>query len=263
MPPTLNKDYDKLICIGDSLTQHGWDVTKQGWVAQLARTYLRRLDIINRGFSGFNSRWAKIVIPRTIPTPVEGSVRPRLVTIFYGSNDAQYAGMKCHVPLDEFKANIIDIVNVFRSPGSELYSPGTRVILITQPPVGDRLYAHSSVLQGKPVDRRKETSEPYAEAVREAARELRVPCVDLWTAMEAKIKARQNQGTPSEFEGYEDYLWDGLHLNDNGNNLLFKLLMETITANFPELIPDSMPFIIPPFHDFADPEELIRMLDSR
>ncbi|KAJ2794822.1 isoamyl acetate-hydrolyzing esterase, partial [Coemansia guatemalensis] len=169
----------------------------------------------------------------------------------------------CHVPLNEFKANIIDLVNIFRSPESEFYSPDTKVILITQPPVGDKLYARDCAQQGKPVDRRKETSAPYAGAVREAARELGVPCVDLWTAMEDEIKAKQDQGTLSEFEGYEDYLWDGLHLKDNGNDLLFKLLMETITANFPELIPDSIPFNVPPFRDFADSEELIRMLDSQ
>ncbi|PIA13162.1 SGNH hydrolase, partial [Coemansia reversa NRRL 1564] len=188
---------------------------------------------------------------------------PRLVTILFGSNDAQYFGLKCHVPLDEFKTNIIDIVNIFKSPESEFYSPDTKIILITPPPVGDKLYALKFALDGKTVDRRNETSKPYAEAVREVAKELSVPCVDLWTAIQIEVNAKQSNGIQSEFDGYEDYLSDGLHLNNNGNNMLFKLLMESITISFPELIPESMPFIIPSFRNFADSEELVRMLDSQ
>lgn len=46
--------YDSLICFGDSLTQQGSQIG--GFVASLQNVYLRRLDVINRGFGGYTSR---------------------------------------------------------------------------------------------------------------------------------------------------------------------------------------------------------------
>ncbi|KAJ2557813.1 isoamyl acetate-hydrolyzing esterase [Coemansia sp. RSA 1933] len=213
--------YDTIVCFGDSLTQHGWDVTKRGWTAQLAQTYLRKLDIVNRGFSGYTSRHGRILLPRILQSDNAPGSKPRLVTILFGSNDAQFAPYKAHVPLAEFRANIEFMV---RSVSS------TRLVLITPPPIAAGPFARSKAEKGTPVDRSIEVTRQYAEAVRQVAREHQLPCVDLWPAMEPNP---------------DDYLWDGLHLNANGNDLLFKLLMQTVSDNYPELNPDSMPFIVP------------------
>ena len=46
----------RIALYGDSLTQFSFDV--RGWGAMMAHSYQRRADIINRGFSGYNTRWA-------------------------------------------------------------------------------------------------------------------------------------------------------------------------------------------------------------
>ncbi|KAJ2529465.1 isoamyl acetate-hydrolyzing esterase [Coemansia sp. RSA 1935] len=235
MDPQATHQLPQIVCIGDSLTQHGWDVGKRGWTAQLAQTYLRRMDVVNRGLSGFNTRWAKHTVPRIISTQ-----NIRLVCILFGSNDAQFAPGKYHVPVDEFTDNLRDITRMVA---------GARVLLVTPPPVADRLY--ESLFEG-PADRCCEGTRLYADAVRTLAEELRIPCVDLWTAMETTATSTN---TP-----LDSFLWDGLHLNANGNDLLFSLLLQAIKSNYPELNPDSMPFVVPGHLDFANLDELTHML---
>ncbi|KAJ2402194.1 isoamyl acetate-hydrolyzing esterase [Coemansia sp. RSA 2559] len=224
--------YDTIVCFGDSLTQHGWDVTKHGWTAQLAQTYLRKLDIVNRGFSGYNSRHGRILLPQILP-PEDSKAENngsqlRLLTILFGSNDAQFAPYKAHVPLNDFRANIDFMV---RSVKSANYSNcTTRLVLITPPPVAPESFALSQAAKGMPVDRSSEVTSQYADVVRELAREHQVPCVDLWPAMES---------SPG------DFMWDGLHLNAKGNDLLFSLLMQTVRDSFPELDPEAIPFVVP------------------
>jgi lysophospholipase L1-like esterase len=41
----------KIICFGDSITQRGNDEL-DGWVSSLSNEYIRKLDVVNRGFSG-------------------------------------------------------------------------------------------------------------------------------------------------------------------------------------------------------------------
>lgn len=48
------KNMKTIVCIGDSITQQGFG--NSGWVAGLADTYQRRADIVDRGFSGYNTR---------------------------------------------------------------------------------------------------------------------------------------------------------------------------------------------------------------
>lgn len=53
--------------------------------------HFRKCDVLNRGFSGYNTRWAKIILPRLIG---KGNVldNPVAVTIFFGANDSALKG---------------------------------------------------------------------------------------------------------------------------------------------------------------------------
>ena len=53
----------KIVAFGDSLTQRGFDVDQGGWLAQLANAYVRRFDVVNRGYSGRSD---------TIPSRADG-----------------------------------------------------------------------------------------------------------------------------------------------------------------------------------------------
>nr|KAJ3419520.1 hypothetical protein HK105_006849 [Polyrhizophydium stewartii] len=75
-------ELDQILLFGDSLTQ-------------LADAYVRKLDVVNRGFSGYNTDWCRLLLPSVLatirPTP---RVRIRLVTVLLGANDAADAVIK-------------------------------------------------------------------------------------------------------------------------------------------------------------------------
>ena len=78
------------ITFGDSITQRGF---APGWSSLLADAYVRRVDVINRGYSGYNSRWALQLLDRVFPSPPAGASATaappaRLATVWFGANDA-------------------------------------------------------------------------------------------------------------------------------------------------------------------------------
>lgn len=47
---------DVFMLFGDSITQLGWQANT--FAQRLACAYVRKIDIINRGLSGYNTEWA-------------------------------------------------------------------------------------------------------------------------------------------------------------------------------------------------------------
>jgi hypothetical protein len=45
-----------------ALTHSVHPLRMAGWLAQLQHLYARRADVIGRGFSGYNSRWALTMV---------------------------------------------------------------------------------------------------------------------------------------------------------------------------------------------------------
>jgi isoamyl acetate esterase len=54
--------WKKLIMIGDSNTQFGNG--QSNWVAAIADTLQRKCDVINRGMSGYNTSYLKMILPQ-------------------------------------------------------------------------------------------------------------------------------------------------------------------------------------------------------
>ena len=97
-----------------------------------------------------------------------------------------------------------------KSPKSSYYSPTTRIILITPPPVNtfQRRAELESRVPPLTLDRDFEVTKAYAESVRVVARSEGVALVDIWSALwEA---AGKDEKSLSKF------LVDGLHLNEEG-----------------------------------------------
>ena len=72
-----------MACIGDSITQGSFSTS--GFGAYISNVYARRLDVLNRGFSGYNTRWAKKYASKIFPPK---TTKASLITIFFGANDA-------------------------------------------------------------------------------------------------------------------------------------------------------------------------------
>ena len=123
----------KVLCFGDSITQLGTDPYLLGWTSLLSQAYARRIDVVNRGLSGYNTTWALEALKHIIEEWKPNS--PSLITIFFGANDAALENGNCrkqHVPVAIYKSNLETIIKSLR----EAFL-GCKIILISPPPVNE------------------------------------------------------------------------------------------------------------------------------
>jgi isoamyl acetate esterase len=95
------------------------------------------------------------------------------------------------------------MVRAIRAPESPWYSPETRVLLITPPPI----HIPSMRVDMQPT-RTFEVTKAYAEEVKKVGEAENVPVVDAWTSIWRA--AGKNK------EGVRRFLTDGLHLSKAG-----------------------------------------------
>ena len=74
----------QFVFFGDSITQKAF--AQGGWAGVVADAYQRRVDVINRGYSGYNTRWALSIVDHLFPANTTSKVE--LATVFFGANDA-------------------------------------------------------------------------------------------------------------------------------------------------------------------------------
>lgn len=105
--------------------------------------------------------------------------------------------------------------------------PRAKLIIITPPPVhhGQRLEFQKQRYKEKAtgiLERTLESAGKYADAAKDVASSLSVPCLDMYNLMMKD----------SEFG---KYLWDGLHFSKEGHEFVSKQLFTFMEHNYPEL----------------------------
>ena len=206
------------VLFGDSITELSF-AADGGWGTRLAEHYARRADVLNRGLSGYNTRWALSVLPWVFG----GVPQPELVTVFFGANDASSPelNLRQHVPLEEFEANLVAIVRQLRGRWGE--GGGPRIVLIAPPPVGHeqrlafQIERYKEKATGK-LERTNELAGMYAAAVARAAHTCAVPLLDTWGTMQAE----KPDGS------WTEYLSDGLHLSPAGQRFVGEELVKLV-----------------------------------
>uniref|UniRef100_A0AAV1URV9 SGNH hydrolase-type esterase domain-containing protein n=1 Tax=Peronospora matthiolae TaxID=2874970 RepID=A0AAV1URV9_9STRA len=199
--------------IGDSLTEYGSDPAKRGFVTTVQHHHVRAVDCVNRGLSGYNSKW---VLEHAMPVYVDelqGQYSASLVTVFLGANDAALEhgpDAAQFVPLEDYRANLHEIVHRVRP----LLAPHGQVLLITPPCVID------SMRQG---DRSDASAAKYAEACVQVAAAKNVHVLDLHTYFNSMYPAESAR---------KAFFVDGLHLSAQGNEEVGKLLGVAINGMF-------------------------------
>ncbi|KAL0947078.1 hypothetical protein HGRIS_013219 [Hohenbuehelia grisea] len=237
----VSKVQDIFMLLGDSITQGGWE--NGGFGHRLSHVYARKLDLINRGLSGYNTEWAIPVFEQCFPTKAqqEHSPRVRLLTIWFGANDACIRPSPQHVPLPKFTENIRKLVHIVKSPESDYYSPDTRIILITPPPINTYQRKADLASRNPPLelDRKFEITQAYAKAVKDVGREEGVAVCDIWSIFWEAV-GRDEQSLSRFFS-------DGLHPNEAGYTIVYESLMKTIQNEYPELHHLNLPYVFPPW----------------
>ncbi|KAG9119824.1 hypothetical protein FRC07_004948 [Ceratobasidium sp. 392] len=230
---------DCIMILGDSLTQGGWE--PGGFVQRLAYVYGRRLDVLNRGLSGYNTEWGIPVFEESFAkTELQVALpKVKLLIVWFGANDSVLEHSPQHVPLPRFIENINTIVDMPTSPTSPWYSPTTRVLLVTAPPINTIERNAQLAARSPPLgpDRTHENTKAYAQAVVDVGKERGVPVVDLWTAIwKAAGETEKGLGT---------FLPDGLHCNEASYkaSILYDLIIEAISKHYPELHYEKLPHV--------------------
>ncbi|TFK42990.1 SGNH hydrolase-type esterase domain-containing protein [Crucibulum laeve] len=233
---------DVFMLFGDSITQGAWEPGLNGFGERLSHVYARKLDILNRGLSGYNTDWGIPVFEQCFAKHTEKHApKVRILTIWFGANDACIKPSPQHVPLPKFIENLKHIIDMVHSPESAYYSPFTRILLITPPPINT--HQRKADLESRnpplPLDRLFDITKAYADAVKDVAVEKKVALVDVWSAVwEAAGK---------EEKALARFLNDGLHLNGEGYAIMYNELVKTIAEIYPEVHYDKLGYVFPPW----------------
>ncbi|XP_062296987.1 isoamyl acetate-hydrolyzing esterase 1 homolog isoform X2 [Scomber scombrus] len=213
--------WPKVILFGDSITQFSFQA--HGWGSAIA-------DKLARGLSGYNSRWAKIVLPRLINSQSSADNNIAAVTVFFGANDCALEDQnpQQHIPLQEYSENLKEITRLLASAGVS----ADKVIFIAPPPIQESAWEKECMQKGCPLNRHNSVVGQYAQACVQAAGQCGADVLDLWTLM-------QKDG-----QDYTLYLSDGLHLSEKGNQFVSQHLWELLESRV-----EKLPFILPYWGD--------------
>jgi len=127
--------WPRVLLFGDSLTQYGFGL-EGGWAAMLADRLQRKADVVNRGFSGYNTRWCRSIMDQVFAKEAPSELA--CVIILLGSNDASLPDCfpKTHVPVEEYESNLSSMIDdlVFKFGIAK-----SKLILVTPPPVNRKM----------------------------------------------------------------------------------------------------------------------------
>ncbi|KAF8423673.1 GDSL Lipase/Acylhydrolase [Tirmania nivea] len=250
-------DYDKFLLFGDSITQGAFDQSSGfGFAAALQHDYVRKLDVINRGFSGYNTSHALRILPSIIQAPTHSQIR--LMTVFFGANDAVLEGLPQHVPLEEYRTNLHRIITHEVLQGHNL-----KLILITPPPICEYKTQEHDHGNGKTHKQRMAArTKEYVDVALEVGKEASIPTVNLWNAFMAYAGWSEGElllgcKTQPRNERLGALLRDGLHFTSKGYEIMYKEVVKTIAQHYPELKADTLPLIFPAWEVAPKYEALI------
>ena len=255
----------KLILIGDSITEQG-SSHAHGWVTSLSIRYNRRLDVINRGMNGYNSKWGLAALPlilEEILGPAVSIIDGDDECIAKDTEDDEQKQKECtRDAQQQTSATLKEQVHpqytfiigygandsaLFNGAHSRHHIPiqectsnlkqmtktvqtwntkNVAVALLTPPPC-------DTTIQSKSRDN-EHVTRLYAEACKQVATEMNVPVIDLWNGMQLPIvkDSKEDDVDIALFKNNEqwkvDYLSDGLHLTTMGNYRLYELVVEIL-----------------------------------
>ncbi|KEQ75180.1 SGNH hydrolase [Aureobasidium namibiae CBS 147.97] len=249
--------YDQFVFFGDSITQLSYAQDDGfGFLAAIASDYNRAVDIVCRGFAGANTRDALELFPQFFPSADEGP-SVRLLVIFFGANDSVLEGTAQHVPLLDFRENLISLA----THESIRAHPEVSLVFITPPPKSELMlkrvheeYANSSKENGQELPQFAQHSQAvthaYANTVKEVGQELNIPVVDLWSAITGRLQTLSKTGVSSPGGqgvgggeskwNFGQYLCDGVHLTGKGYKVLYEEFCSVIRLHYPGLSADNM-----------------------
>ncbi|OHF03712.1 GDSL-like Lipase/Acylhydrolase [Colletotrichum orchidophilum] len=193
---------------------------------------MRRLDVINRGFSGYNTNNALGVLPELFAPPSATTPKIDYLLILLGANDAclPIPTNSQQVPLEQYKQNLRDIIT---HAAIRAHSP--KILLVNPPPLDEIRMLERDLEKGHgQASRSAAVSKTYSDAALSVAAEFPgVVPVDLHKAVMRRAVSMTPGFTPSgpplghpegQRGALEVLIPDGLHLGGEGYRVLFELV---------------------------------------
>jgi lysophospholipase L1-like esterase len=195
-------DWKKIVALGDSNTQKGFD----NWLSLLSDKLKRKCDVFNRGFNGYTTRTIRQILPDIVNEFLSRSMTISAIIILLGTNDSSSNRIQ-HVPLDEFADNYQWIIDYLVNIGIEK----TNIVMMTPPKLQNMLYSGAYT---------EKSLKQYASKVKEIAIRNQMLCFDLLGLIES---------SPIDFN---QYLSDGLHFSKLGGEFLVENLWPFLNQTF-------------------------------
>ncbi|KAJ3287952.1 hypothetical protein HDU79_005318 [Rhizoclosmatium sp. JEL0117] len=223
-------DYDKLLLLGDSLTE--WSIRTNGWGQLLMQEYSRRLDVEFHGYGGYNSWHLMHMLPSILQEFQYSRDTIKLVTLLIGTNDARSLEPQ-HVDVDEYQAHLEEIIHLI----SETV-PKAKLVVMTPPPVGQRIVSHFHF---------KELI-VYRDACIETVQKLQqsLPNLELLNLWDLLIPTKSSLRDPAfDPASIMEFFSDGIHFSDKGNKQVFDGILTLVKEKWPDLTPATLKFKYP------------------
>ncbi|KAH8743669.1 SGNH hydrolase-type esterase domain-containing protein [Diaporthe sp. PMI_573] len=236
--------YPQVVLFGDSLFEGCVDIQDGfSFYATLQKHCLRRYDVVNRGFSGYNTSQALNIFEQLFPAPGPGTAKMEYLVILLGANDAALPldDNNQYVSLEGYKRNLVRMVG-----HPHVAAHGCKVPVVTPPPLDEIRRTEVDVAQHGRATREQARIAAYSQAAREVAAglgERSVACVDLAKALMDHAVANTPCWDASQpplgsaaggRRGYlEKLLPDGLHMSGEAYKVLWGLLEPEIEPRFP------------------------------
>ncbi|RKP01948.1 hypothetical protein CXG81DRAFT_25368 [Caulochytrium protostelioides] len=252
--PLFDVRLPRIACFGDSITQQGFS-PNQGWITTLANYWVRKAEVVNRGLSGYNAAWYRVLLPsfihelmmdamtgkRAANAPANPA-RVWFATLWLGANDAVLPAVnpKQHVPLDAFRDHL-------RAMVAMLQQADIPVIVITPPPPDPKRWS-SRYIDSPDPDRSIDTTRQYRDACIDVANATGSLVLDTWTLFFGPEAVY-------DIDVCARLLSDGLHLSAEGNARVGQALLDLVLKTWPGLNADVMTTAIP-WHRHVDANDL-------
>lgn len=225
----MDLDYKRFLLFGDSITEFSFNPNQFSVGAALTHAYARKLDVVQRGYSGYNSRWG-LKILKEILNQESGII---VSTLFFGANDLCIGGHQ-RVPLEEFIWNTREMIKI-------LHDKGIKPIVIGPGMIDRERWEASRPDEIKAgYVRTNEDFQLYSDALVRLTEELHVPYINL------NILFRSYKGD------FRDLFADGLHFSGSGYKILFNELIAQIGKFYPDLLPENLPYHLPYWRDVLE-----------
>ncbi len=226
---------DKFVIFGDSITEFSSLEPHGIFTPQLVNLYVRKLDVVCRGFGGYNTDMMRLLLPEIIKAENSGYGKIKLMTIFLGTNDA---GDEFHdVPIERYEENLKFGIKL-------CIENGIKLILLTPSIHGKKQWGKFEQSGSKDTKRSNSMNKKYGDIIKKLGLKFNIPVVDLFTLfcenIDYSLIDKPYEEIDDNIPNSDLLLSDGIHFTPRGYNIMLKGIIDKIDSCYPEYSPSKM-----------------------